>query len=131
MSAARRTAEKYVSQAQDWPAVAKAINERMTELELQQKQLAAQSGVSLAIARELQHNVVERRRGPRTLESLSLALGWHLQHLSALLHGRRPPKLSDPTEDMRDPVTARLGVIEDRLTELTEQLAALRDADAE
>lgn len=126
MSAARWTAEEYVSQAQDWAAVSKAINERMTELGIQQKQLAAQSGVSLAIVREVQHNVVQRRRSPRTLESLAMALDWHPQHLLALLHGRRPPKPSEPREDMDDPVTARLAVIEDRLTDVTEQLTALR-----
>lgn len=112
--------------SENWPAVAKAIRERLTEVGLQQKELAERSGVSLAIVREIQHNTVERRRSARTLEALAAALDWHPQHLLALLHNRRPPTLGEPREDMRDPVTARLGVIEDRLTELTEQLVALR-----
>jgi transcriptional regulator with XRE-family HTH domain len=124
MSAPRRTTEEYVPE--NWPAVAKAINERMTELGLQQKELASKSGVSLAIVREVQHNVVERRRSARTLEALAVALQWHPQHLLALMHDRKPPAPGEPREDMRDPVTARLAIIEDRLTEITEQLAALR-----
>jgi transcriptional regulator with XRE-family HTH domain len=112
--------------SENWTAVARAINERMLELGVSQKELAATSGVSLAIVREIQRNTVQRRRGHRTLESLAVALQWHPQHLLALLHDRRPPAPGKPREDMRDPVTARLGVIEDRLTEITEQLAALR-----
>lgn len=111
---------------ENWAAVSKAIGERMTELGMRQRELAARSGVSQAIVREIQHNTVERRRSDRTLEALSDALEWHPQHLLALLHNRRPPVRGEPREDMTDPVTARLAVIEDRLTEITEQLAALR-----
>lgn len=112
--------------SENWPAVAKAINERLSELGLQQKELAARSGVSLAIVREIQHHVVERRRSARTMEALAVALEWHPQHLLALQHNRRPPAPGEPREDMRDPVTARLAVIEDKLAEMSEQLAALR-----
>lgn len=126
MSAARRTTEEYVSE--DWPAVAKAINERMLELGLSQRDLAEQSGVSLAIVRELQRNTVERRRGTRTMEALATALQWHPQHLLAVLHSRKPPAPGAPREDMGDPVTARLAAIEDRLAEVTDQLAALHAA---
>lgn len=111
---------------ENWAAVSKAISERMNELGMRQRELAARSGVSQAIVREIQHNTVERRRSDRTLEALSEALEWHAQHLLALLHDRRPPARGEPREDMTDPVTARLAVIEDRLTEVTEQLAALR-----
>lgn len=117
--------------SENWPAVSKAISARLTELGMQQKELAARSGVSLAIVRELQHNLVQRRRSARTLEALAAALHWHPQHLLALLHDRRPPALGEPREDMGDPVTARLRVVEDRLTDLTEQIAALRDEVAE
>lgn len=124
MSARRRTTEEWVTE--DWSAVARAINERVTELGWRQRELAERSQVSQAIVRELQHNKIQRRRSTRTLEALSLALGWHPQHLLALLHGRRPPALDEPREDMDDPVSARLSVIEDRLTTITDELAGLR-----
>ncbi|MCA1606641.1 MAG: XRE family transcriptional regulator, partial [Acidobacteria bacterium] len=66
--------------SEDWAAVAKVINVRVNELGWLQRELAKRSHVSQAIVREIQHHVVERRRSPRTLESLSVALGWHPQH---------------------------------------------------
>jgi hypothetical protein len=63
--------------SEDWSAVSKAINERMTALGMRQGELVERSHVSKAIVRELQHNVVQRRRSTRTLEALSVALGWH------------------------------------------------------
>jgi hypothetical protein len=52
--------------------------------------------VSLAIIREIQHGRIERRRNPRTLEALSVALGWHPQHLAAVLHNQDPPARGAP-----------------------------------
>lgn len=112
--------------SENWAAVANAISERLTELGMRQRELADRSGVSQAIVREIQRNTVQRRRSDRTLEALSTALQWHPQHLLALLHNRKPPAVGEPREDMTDPVTARLAVIEDRLTVITEELAALR-----
>lgn len=112
--------------AEDWSAVAWAINQRVTELGWRQRELAERSQVSQAIVRELQQDKIHRRRSARTLEALSIALGWHPQHLLAVLAGRRPPALDEPREDMDDPVSARLATIEDRLTTITEQLADLR-----
>lgn len=112
--------------SENWAAVARAINERVTELGLKQREVADRSQVSQATVREIQRHTVERRRSDRTLEALSLALEWHPQHLLALLHNRRPPAVGEPREDMQDPVSARLAAIEDRLTEMAEQLAALR-----
>ena len=122
ISALRRSAEEYV--AEDWTAVAKAINERVTELGLRQHELAKRAHVSQAIVRELQHNTVQRRRSARTLEALSLALAWHPQHLAAVLNGRRPPGVGEPI-DTGDPVAARLAAIEGRLGEITARLDAM------
>ncbi len=82
---------------EDWTAVAKAISARATELDLRQKDLAERSGVSLAIIREIQQDRIHRRRNPRTLEALSGALGWHPQHLTAVLHGEEPPPRGAPS----------------------------------
>ncbi|SEQ09406.1 hypothetical protein SAMN05216188_10240 [Lentzea xinjiangensis] len=112
--------------SEDWAAVAKAINQRVNELGLQQKELAKRSHVSLAIVREVQHHLVERRRSPRTLESLSTALGWHPQHLDAVLHDRTPPAVDDPVVDLADTLWSRIDRVEERLEDITERLDALK-----
>jgi transcriptional regulator with XRE-family HTH domain len=121
---ARRSAEEYV--AQDWAAVAKAINERVNELGWLQRELAKRSHVSQAIVREIQHHVVERRRSPRTLESLSAALGWHPQHLDAVLHGRPPPEPDEPVTDRANTLWSRLDALEQRISEIAERLDDLK-----
>ena len=60
ISMSRRSAEEYVSE--DWSAVAKAINERLTVLGLNQRELAERSHVALSIVREIRNNTVQRRR---------------------------------------------------------------------
>jgi transcriptional regulator with XRE-family HTH domain len=112
--------------SEDWAAVAKAINERVNELGWRQRELAERSHVSQAIVREIQHHVVERRRSPRTLESLSVALGWHPQHLDAVLRGRRPPEPDEPLTGSDDTLWSRLETLEQRLSEITERLDDLK-----
>jgi hypothetical protein len=107
---------------EDWVAVANAITERVNELGWRQRELAQRSHVSQAIVRELQHHTVERRRSARTLEALSLALGWHPQHLAAVLRGRTPPELGDPTSENGGTVSSRLDAIDERLSEITDLL---------
>lgn len=112
--------------SENWAAVGKAINERVHELGWRQRELAERSRVSQAIVRELQHHTVERRRSTRTLESLSVTLGWHPQHLDAVLHGRRPPEVNEPVTDSGDTLWSRLDALEQRLDEITERLDDLR-----
>jgi len=120
MSMLRRSAEEYVSE--DWSAVSKAINERLTELGLNQRELAQRADVALSIVREIRNNTVQRRRSGRTLETLSVALGWHPRHLAAVLLGNTPPAPGDPVDYAGDGVPARLAAIEDQLTEITKRL---------
>lgn len=108
--------------AEDWPAVAKAINERMTELGVNQRELAGRSRVALSIVREIVHNTIQRRRSGRTLEALSVSLGWHPRHLAAVLLGHTPPAPDDPIDLAGDTVPARLTAIEDQLAEITKRL---------
>jgi predicted transcriptional regulator len=124
ISALRRSAEEWVSE--DWTAVAKAINKRVNELGWRQRELAERSRVSQAIVRELQRHTVERRRSTRTLESLSVTLGWHPQHLDAVLHGRHPPEPDEPIADRTDTLWSRLDALEQRLDEITERLDDLK-----
>lgn len=122
--------------SENWAAVAKAINDRVAELGWRQRELAERSHVSQAIVREIQHHTVERRRSARTLEALSIALGWHPQHLDAVLRGRRPPEVDEPVSDDGDTMWSRLSSIDLRLAEITDllremnaNLYALRDSD--
>ncbi|GAB3292747.1 hypothetical protein [Parasphingorhabdus pacifica] len=111
--------------SEDWASVAKAINERVNALGWRQRELADRSRVSQAIVREIQHHTVERRRSARTLESLSTTLGWHPQHLDAVLSGRTPPEQSEDT-GRGDSLASRLDAVEDRLAEITERLDDLK-----
>ena len=107
---------------EDWVAVANAIKERVNELGWRQRELAQRSHVSQAIVRELQHHTVERRRSARTLEALSVAMGWHPQHLAAVLRSRTPPEVGDPVSDNGRTVSSRLDSIDERLSEITDLL---------
>jgi hypothetical protein len=100
-SAPGRSAEEYV--AQDWAAVAQAISQRMKELGINQRELIERSRVSKAAVGELCRNSVQRRRSARTLEALSIALGWHPQHLVAVLNGQRIPEVGEPVS-RSDPI---------------------------
>ncbi|MFD8498876.1 helix-turn-helix domain-containing protein [Amycolatopsis sp. NPDC059657] len=111
--------------SENWSAVAKAIDERVNELGLRQRELAERSHVSQAIVRELQHHTVERKRSGRTLEALSLALEWHPGHLSAILNGQVPLKPGETGDPVLDEIATRLGAIEDRLRDITDRLDAM------
>lgn len=108
--------------SEDWAAVAVAISERLSGLGWRQRDLAERSGVSLATVREIHRHSVERRRSPRTLASLSSALGWPPTHLTAVLSGEATP---EPT-GRRDNALSRLDGVEQRLDDITARLDALR-----
>ncbi len=108
---------------EDWAAVALAINERMTELGLTQRELVERSQVSKTMVMEIRRNVAQRRRSTRTLEALSLALDWHPQHLEAVLRGQRTPDVGEPVADNTE---GRLAAIEYRLEKISEQLAVMK-----
>jgi transcriptional regulator with XRE-family HTH domain len=112
--------------SEDWTAVAKAVNARVAELGLRQRDLVERSHVSVAIVREIQRNRVQRRRSARTLEALSVALDWHPGYLTAVARGLRPPEPGDPPNAQAgDGVPARLDAVDDRLGEIAEQLAEI------
>lgn len=112
---------------ENWAAVSKAINERVAELGWKQRELAEQSHVSQAIVREIQHHTVERQRSARTLEALSVALGWHPGHLAAVLRGRKPLAPGQTGDEPIDQINARLGAIEDRLRDVTDRLDTISE----
>jgi transcriptional regulator with XRE-family HTH domain len=112
--------------SEDWAAVAQAINERVTELGWRQRELAERSHVSPAIVREIQRHTVERRRSPRTLESLSITLGWGPEYLDAVLRGHNFPTPGKPVNGSPEMTPSRLGAIERRLDEMTQILADIK-----
>jgi hypothetical protein len=71
---------------------------------------------------------VQRRRSGRTLEALSVALGWHPRHLASVLLGLTPPAPNDPVDLAGDSVPAsedQLHEINKRLEEMHANLAAV------
>jgi hypothetical protein len=114
---------------EDWAAVARAIDARLAELTWRQRELAERAQVSVAIVRELHRNTTQRRRNARTLEALSLALGWHPEHLDAVLRGHTPPDRGQPVSAPVDPVTARLTSIDRRLAAIERRLDELAARD--
>ncbi|MGH3998414.1 MAG: XRE family transcriptional regulator [Pseudonocardiaceae bacterium] len=114
---------------QDWPAIARAIDTRLAELNWRQRELAERAQVSVAIVRELHRNTTQRRRSTRTLEALSLALGWHPEHLDAVLRGQTPPDRGQPVSSPVDPVAARLTSTDRRLAAIERRLDDLAARD--
>ncbi|GAA3652603.1 hypothetical protein GCM10022267_43640 [Lentzea roselyniae] len=109
--------------AENWSAVAEAMNARAAELALKQKELAERSGVSLAIVREMQQGKIQRRRNPRTLEALSIALDWHPKHLISVLQGKTPPE--PPALAADNPLVPLLNTIIRELRGLRAQVGTL------
>lgn len=103
---------------EDWAAVSRAISGRMVELSLKQSDLITRSRVSKAIVGEIQHNTVQRHRSERTLIALSEALGWHPNHLDAVLKHRPVPRTGDPVVTSDKDVPGRLTVIELELRQI-------------
>jgi hypothetical protein len=59
------------------------------------------------------------------LEALSTALGWHPQHLVAVLKGQRVPDIGEPVSRSDDDVSGRLAAIEYRLAQIEARLGAI------
>ena len=118
---------------EDWDAVARVISDRVRELGWAQRELAERSHVSVAVVREIQRHTVERRRSRRTLDALSVALGWEPEHLDRVLRGRAQQAGSAAAPDgvavwsRLDSLERRLDEICGLLTELKSDLATVID----
>ena len=110
---------------ENWAAVARAISDRVRELGWRQRELAERSHVSAAVVREIQRHTVERRRSPRTLEALSVALGWEPEHLDRVLKGHAQQSASHTAPDSAA-LWSRLDAFESRLAEISGLLTELR-----
>lgn len=108
----------------DWAAVATAINSRLEELGMTQRQLAERTDVSPATLRQLQNNYGPRKRSQRLLAAVSEGLRWPSGHLAHVLEGSSAEDTS--ADSLRDDVVQlkeevrelrqRLEVVEDRTT---------------
>ena len=107
---------------EDWAAVARVVQQRLTELGLSQSDVIIRSRISKTVVAEIQHNTVQRRRSARTLEAMSVALAWHPEYLSAVLERRTPPGAGDPKAMADLDVPRHLAAIEVRLREITDRL---------
>jgi len=110
---------------ESWAAVARAISGRVRELGWRQRELAERSHVSVAVVREIQRHTVERRRSPRTLQALSVALGWEPEHLHRVLKDH-PQQSEGHTSPDLAAVWSRLDAFDLRLAEIAKLLAELK-----
>ena len=110
---------------ENWAAVARAVSDRVRELGWRQRELAERSHVSVAVVREIQRHTVERRRSRRTLEALSVALGWEPEHLDGVLKGHAP-RHGRPIAPDDAAVWSRLDSVDQRLDEVVKLLTELR-----
>ena len=110
---------------ENWAAVARVISDRVRELGWRQRELAERSHVSLAVVREIQRPTIERHRNRRTLEALSVALGWEPERLDGVLKGHAPQAGSHAVPD-GVAVLSRLDSVERRLDEISRLLTELR-----
>jgi transcriptional regulator with XRE-family HTH domain len=110
---------------ENWAAVARAISDRVSELGWRQRELAERSRVSAAVVREIQRHTVERRRSRRTLEALSVALGWEPERLDKVLKGHMRHAAGRDASD-QTALRSRLESFERRLDEISKLLTELK-----
>lgn len=108
---------------EDWAVVSGSITERMLELGMTQTELAARAQVSLTTVRELVHNLNARRRNPRTLAALSVALDWPEEAIQRLLRGSQPT--GNRSAEPKDPVAEELRELREQLVAMQQQLDSL------
>jgi transcriptional regulator with XRE-family HTH domain len=106
----------------NWAALADAINGRMHELGMTQRELADRSGVSVATIRQIQSAQPASRRSPRTLADLSRAVGLPDGYLQDVL------RFGTPASHQESPAGDPVGVLAAKLDQLAERVAKLESA---
>jgi transcriptional regulator with XRE-family HTH domain len=89
----------------DWAAVAAAINTRLAELDMTQKELADRAGVGVFTLRQLQNPEAyePKRRTSRLLAAVSKGLRYPENYLARTLEGEAP---DEADTDLRSEVAA-------------------------
>jgi transcriptional regulator with XRE-family HTH domain len=109
----------------DWAAVARVVNDRMSLLDLTQRELSERSGVSVATLRKIQQGD-DQRRSATTLAAISRALGLADDHLRRIANGARA---ATPAGADGGRMAERLESVEAQLAQLHERVAALEGSD--
>lgn len=120
----KRAGRRVADAAEDWHAVARAINARMTQRQITQQGLATVSGVSVATLRLLQNGTTGRRAQNTTLVAVARALGWPDDHLIRVLLGALPTAPVAPSAvgvPVDEQILAALLRIEERIGELADR----------
>jgi transcriptional regulator with XRE-family HTH domain len=105
----------------NWDAVADAIQNRIAELGITQRELVARSGVSESTIRQIQKNYGPRRRNRHTLEDLSRGLQWPGDYLGRILNETK----ANTHPDVRDPLWTEVAELRDQLADLASRVEAL------
>lgn len=105
---------ELMDQDQDWDAVATAITDRMNELGLRQRDVADKADVGLSTVQELANNWKPRRRNPKTLMAISVALGWPSGKISAIAKGE--------PDDVPATLEERVAALEVKLADVVHRL---------
>lgn len=104
----------------DWTSVAEAVNDRMHERGLTQREVAERSGISVATLRKIQHGQAQARTRA-TLASLSRALGFRDDHLWRIA-SQGGPSAAPPDTSAIDGLRADLADLRNRVQAIEDRL---------
>lgn len=104
----------------DWAAVAAAINTRLAELDMTQKELADRSEVAVFTLRQIQSPEAypSRRRSPRTLAAISRALRLPEDHLARVADQDSPDEVNSDVQDELADLRREVADLRERVTQL-------------
>ncbi|RAY16370.1 XRE family transcriptional regulator [Actinomadura craniellae] len=105
----------------DWAAVARAVNERMQERGITQRELAERSGISPATLRQIQQGM-DRQRSRATLAAISRALGFSEDHLRRVSMGGRASEPSGTDAPVLEGLRAELADLRQRVEDIETRL---------
>lgn len=105
----------------NWASVGAAVRQRRAELGFTKAGLARQANVSRQLVIEIETEV-ERKRSPRTLSTLSTTLGWHEDHLLALLFDHLPPHVDDPRPVFPEDIPGHMSVMENQMRQILAEM---------
>lgn len=105
----------------DWPAVGRAVTERMDERHLSISYVARESGLSQTTVRYLRNP--QKKYNRSTLVAMSVVLGWHYNYLRNILHGEPEKNIPKPGDSVMEAyfenlLHAEVGPMREEMTEL-------------
>ena len=112
----------------DWPAVGRAVTERMSELHMSISYVARETGLSPTTIRYLRKP--ERKYNSSTLVAISVVLGWRYNHLRNILHGepeKNLPKIGNSIAEayFENLLHAEVGPMREQMAELAKTVSGM------